>query len=117
MSLKSAEEWMKAAANPDWMQVVFNHGPPCFHVENGRFCLRAEKWDGHFKLHEHDILIHKFISLEDLLRATRANALRYAAEICEKRAKNFTDPSAASIAVGLIFFINAEAQKLEEGKQ
>ena len=67
-SEKECLDLMRAAKDPDWMQVVFNQGPPCFHVENGRFCLRTERWDGHHILRKGDILIHKYVSLEDLLR-------------------------------------------------
>jgi hypothetical protein len=57
----------EAAKNADWMQVVLNGGPPCFHYErvDQRFCLRAERWLGHGKddrLHDHE-----FVSLADLL--------------------------------------------------
>lgn len=53
-----------AAAKADWMQVVLNQGPPCFYLaENGRFCLRAQRWGGHG---ESDF--HKFVSFKDLLR-------------------------------------------------
>ncbi len=31
----------------DWQQVVLNGGPPCFHLDKGRFCLRAKRWPGH----------------------------------------------------------------------
>jgi len=58
---------LNAAKTADWMQVVYNQGPPCFHLENGRFCLRAERWDGHRKLDKGDILIHEFVSLEKLI--------------------------------------------------
>jgi len=74
----------EAAKDPDWIQVVFNQGPPCFHLEGSRFCLRAERWDGHRILGEGDVLIHEYVSLEDLLLATRANALRYAAALAKK---------------------------------
>ena len=48
-----------ALQNIDWVQVVLNGGPPCFHLEeDGRFCLRAERWSGH---HVHKV--HKFVSL------------------------------------------------------
>ena len=48
-----------ALQNIDWVQVVLNGGPPCFHLEeDGRFCLRAEKWSGHHVHH-----VHKFVSL------------------------------------------------------
>ncbi len=50
----------KALANIDWGQVVANGGPPCFHVEDGRFCLRAARWDGH----RGRALHHGYVSLE-----------------------------------------------------
>ena len=59
---------LKAAKDADWMQVVLNQGPPCFHIESGRFCLRAERWEGHEPFGKHDA-IHKYVSLEDLLRS------------------------------------------------
>ena len=40
-------ELVSAAAAADWFQVVANGGPPCFHLEGARFCLRAERWAGH----------------------------------------------------------------------
>ncbi len=46
-----AEEIARAAKDPDWGQVVANGGPPCFHVTDGRFCLRAERWPGHGIMH------------------------------------------------------------------
>lgn len=50
------------AERMDWQQVVLNGGPPCFHVEDGRFCGRAERWHGHgVKRH------HAYVSLKDLL--------------------------------------------------
>lgn len=54
------DELLEAARNADWQQVVLNGGPPCFHLEGDRFCLRAERWEGHGELHQ-------FISLADLL--------------------------------------------------
>lgn len=57
---------LKAAKNADWQQVVLNGGPPCFHLEDGRFCLRAERWDGHKAVGGSEP-IHKFVSLETLL--------------------------------------------------
>lgn len=52
----------------DWIQVVLNGGPPCFHIcEDGRFCGRAERWEGHEDL-------HKFTSLADMVRAIAPNA-------------------------------------------
>lgn len=63
-------ELLDAATNADWMQVVFNQGPPCFHLETrhgqSRFCLRAERWDGH-KTIGGSGPIHEYVSLADLL--------------------------------------------------
>lgn len=59
---------LKSAKEADWVQVVYNGGPPCFHVEDGRFCLRAERWDGHKPFGKHRA-IHEFVSLESLLRS------------------------------------------------
>ncbi len=55
-----------AAKNMDWRQVIENGGPPCFHLEaDGRFCGRAERWQGHeFRK---GLPIHNFVSLADLL--------------------------------------------------
>ena len=59
----------QAAKDADWMQVVLNQGPPCFHLEGGSFCLRAQRW--------HDAIAekvcHKYVSLEDLLRSVTPN--------------------------------------------
>ena len=58
-----AAPYVAAAEAMDWPQVVLNGGPPCFHLcEDGRFCGRAQRWDGHQDL-------HTFVSLADLLRA------------------------------------------------
>lgn len=43
-------------------KVVLNGGPPCFFVENRRFCGRAERWGGHGVMHD-------FISLHALLES------------------------------------------------
>jgi hypothetical protein len=60
-----------AAKNMDWMQVVLNQGPPCFHVQNdGLFCGRAREWDGH---KTRGGLIHKFRSLADLLHDNQSH--------------------------------------------
>jgi hypothetical protein len=57
-----------AAENADWGQVVLNGGPPCFHIcEDGLFCLRAERWDGHAA--NAYPAIHKFVSLHAMLAA------------------------------------------------
>lgn len=63
----------KAAAFMDWHQVVLNSGPPCFHLsDDGRFCGRAERWDGHKRIGGSEA-IHKFVSLEALLRSLAPN--------------------------------------------
>lgn len=60
-------ELRQACERPDWAQIVANGGPPCFHISTGpgqahpRFCLRAERWDGHGDAH------HPFVSLFDLV--------------------------------------------------
>jgi hypothetical protein len=59
------EQLQQAAKWPDWEQVVANGGPPCFHIESGRFCFRAERWGGHDNRH----VSHAFVSLVDLLAA------------------------------------------------
>ncbi len=52
---------LNAAKHADWMQVVLNQGPPCFHIDDdGTFCFRAKRWAGHDSS-------HKFVSLHDLL--------------------------------------------------
>lgn len=64
--MKRIAALVAAAKQADWQQVVLNGGPPCFHVENSRFCLRAQGWDGH----DGD---HKFVSLADLIAALTAS--------------------------------------------
>ena len=54
---------LDAAKGMDLQQVALNHkyGVPCFHVgDDGFFCGRAKRWDGHG-------FDHDFISLADLL--------------------------------------------------
>lgn len=53
-----------AAKDMDWMQVILNGGPPCFFIDEGRFCLRAKRWEGH-----NNEVIHPFVSLAELLTA------------------------------------------------
>jgi hypothetical protein len=63
---------VEAAKRADWMQVVLNQGPPCFHLEDkGNFCLRAERWAGHGV---GEWPMHKFVSLADLLRGAALDA-------------------------------------------
>ena len=49
--MTDSELMIKAAECADWGQVVCNGGPPCFHIEGDRFCLRAKRWDGHDVMH------------------------------------------------------------------
>ncbi len=89
---------VEAAKQADWLQVVYNQGPPCFHFEpdRERFCLRAERWDGH-----RDPRFHEFASLADLLSSTlrwvealeRENALlKTRVEKVEKIMAKWSDP-------------------------
>lgn len=51
----------------DWQQVVLNGGPACFAMledENGWYCGRAQRWEGHDGE-------HKFVSLQDLTATIR----------------------------------------------
>ncbi len=71
---------LTAAANADWMQVVLNQGPPCFHLEeDGTFCLRAERWEGHTQRDEYPE--HRFVSLADLLSAHVETLTQQVAEL------------------------------------
>ena len=45
--LPKRDEYYVASKNADWGQVVCNGGPPCFHLEGRRFCLRSQRWEGH----------------------------------------------------------------------
>lgn len=55
-------EAIEAAIYADWEQVVRNGGPPCFHLEDGRFCFRAERWEGH-----EPGQIHRYVPLAGFL--------------------------------------------------
>lgn len=56
-------KYLEAAKEMDWQQVVLNGGPPCFHLcDDGRFCGRAERWDGH-----KDEDPHKFVPIHEML--------------------------------------------------
>lgn len=70
----------EACVNADWMQVVLNGGPPCFHLEGAKFCLRAERWDGHETFPGDDIG-HSFVSLSDLMDAELRAAREKIAEL------------------------------------
>jgi hypothetical protein len=58
----------------DWQQVALNGRPPCFALlddEDGWYCGRAERWEGHDGE-------HKFIPLADALANARAEAWEHA---------------------------------------
>lgn len=58
---------LQATKAMDWMQPVLNDSPPCFHVgDDGRFCGRAERWDGH-KSFKSNPPLHIFKSFDELL--------------------------------------------------
>jgi hypothetical protein len=58
--MNKPEEIIKASEDVDWNQLMGHNGSPCFHVDEGRFCLRADYWPGHDSM-------HKFISLHTML--------------------------------------------------
>ena len=72
---KQMARLLDAANNADWMQVWLNGGPPCFHVENDRFCLRTRRWAGHKRIGG-NAAQHKFVPLESLLRSVASNLMR-----------------------------------------
>jgi hypothetical protein len=59
-------DYGRAADRADWVQVALNGGPPCFFLENDRFCLRAERWAGHTDRDKYPE--HRFVSLAALLQ-------------------------------------------------
>lgn len=61
---EGGDELLAAATRMDWQQVVLNGGPPCFHAESGKFCGRAERWEGH--RYQGD---HEYVSLASLVLA------------------------------------------------
>lgn len=44
--LTHAAQLIEAAKRIDWVQIGLN-GDGCFHLEDGRFCLRGHRWPGH----------------------------------------------------------------------
>lgn len=71
-----------AARSMDWMQVILNQGAPCMTIEHGRFCGRAERWDGHADEGKHG---HAFVSLADVTAQLCARIREQDAEIEDKR--------------------------------
>lgn len=59
--MTTKDKILKAAEDVDWNQILGHGGQPCFHVDEGRFCLRADYWPGHE-------CIHKFTSLHTMLK-------------------------------------------------
>jgi hypothetical protein len=70
VSLPKREDYMVAASAADWGQVVCNGGPPCFHLEGQKFCLRAQRWAGH----DHPKEFHAFVPFNQLLDRLAADA-------------------------------------------
>lgn len=58
-----------ACSIADWQQVVGNGGPPCFHLDGARFCLRAKAWHGHAD--RDDYPYHRYVSLLHLIDSLR----------------------------------------------
>lgn len=53
---------IQAAEKADWNQVIYNGGPPCFHLDDCGFCFRAQRWQGHDDY-------HAYVSLAAFVRA------------------------------------------------
>lgn len=62
------EDMTNAAEQMDWKQLMFNGGPPCFHIESRKFCGRAKRWPGHEIKPLEAWSGHAFVSLAELLR-------------------------------------------------
>lgn len=75
---------MVAARSANWKQVVCDGGPPCFHLEGQRFCLRAQGWAGH----EHPKESHVFVPFNQLLVLLAADASIEAIEDYENYYEN-----------------------------
>lgn len=67
------KDLLRAAAAADWQQVVLNGGPPCFHREGQRFCLRAQRWPGHH-VGGGDVPSHVFVPLHTLIAEIQRDA-------------------------------------------
>lgn len=68
MSEPTLADVIRAAERADWAQVVMNGGPPCFHLEtDGKFCLRAQRWEGH-KVKQSGGGLHPYLPLDGLLQ-------------------------------------------------
>ena len=71
-----------ASTKADWEQVVLNGGPPCFALmPDDQFCLRAERWAGHFR-DTHD---HKFVTLAQALQDCLPQAPSWDSKCCHPR--------------------------------
>ena len=105
-------EELRALKDIDWGQVIANGGPPCFHIETGKLCLRAERWPGH-----HVPTFHKYVSLEQRETAM-IEELRRLREV-ETAARNLE----RSIATGGVCYVNETLEydalrtALEKGKE
>lgn len=78
--MPSERAMKKAALLANWGQVVGHGGPPCFHIEDGRFCFRSVRWGMHNGL-------HKYVSLDEVLDAERWAGMEEAAKIAFDRRK------------------------------
>jgi hypothetical protein len=67
----------EAAQLADWGQVAMNGGPPCFHLEGGKFCLRAWRWAGHNDS-------HTYIGLHELLQSLTRSTETIPDGVCAK---------------------------------
>ena len=90
--LPASQELIHAAESADWGQVVANGGPPCFHIEDRRFCLRAERWIGHGKSKQYFSYAHDFVPLKSIvcqpdLPAIQQECIEEVAFICQEMAK------------------------------
>lgn len=78
--LPTREDYQVAAKMADWGQVIANGGPPCFHLEGQKFCLRAQRWGGH----DHPKEFHAFTPLDHMLARHGADAAIEAIENYER---------------------------------
>lgn len=68
-TMTQREQIEQAARELDWRQVALNGGPPCFHIEDRRFCLRAQRWAQRWEGHG---VLHSFVTLEEVIKKATA---------------------------------------------
>jgi len=104
---------LKAAKNMDWQQVVLNGGPPCFHLEeDGSFCGRAERWQGH-RVKD----FHVFKSLANLIESQQKEVyeFRLSVDILSKQVESQQKEIDKKIkAYATLLFAYGNAQKENE---